>query len=68
MFCFCKRTQLSIYALFLQVNHILRLTAVALELASNDEFEELYSKTAWFYDEKYGRRGAAYDIFSHASR
>ncbi|CAF0966464.1 unnamed protein product [Adineta ricciae] len=50
------------------VNHILRLTALALGLASNDEFEELYSKTAWFYDEKHERRGVAYDVFSHASR
>jgi translation initiation factor 2 subunit 1 len=35
------------------VNSILRHTAEVLEIKTNEEFEELYEKNAWFYDEKY---------------
>ncbi|UJR10603.1 hypothetical protein I4U23_014800 [Adineta vaga] len=45
------------------VNTILRQTAEKLELQTNDEFEELYEKTAWFYDQRDKKQGAAYDVF-----
>ncbi|CAF1160720.1 unnamed protein product [Rotaria magnacalcarata] len=48
------------------VNSILRHTAEVLGIKTNEEFEELYEKTAWFYDEKCKRPGAAYDIFVRA--
>jgi len=35
-------------------------------LKTNEEFEELYDKTAWHYDEKYKRSGAAYDVFARS--
>jgi len=50
------------------VNSILRHTAEVLGIQTNEEFEELYEKTAWFYDEKYKRNGAAYDVFIRAVR
>ncbi len=53
---------------FFKVNLILRDTAKVLEIQSNAEFEELYEKTAWFYDEKYHQLGAAYDVFARAVR
>lgn len=48
------------------VSSILRHTAEVLGLKSNEEFEELYDKTAWYFDEKYKRPGAAYDVFARA--
>ncbi|CAF1508048.1 unnamed protein product [Adineta ricciae] len=48
------------------VSSILRHTAEVLGLKTNEEFEELYDKTAWYYDEKYKRAGAAYDVFARA--
>jgi len=48
------------------VSSILRHTAEVLGLKTNAEFEELYDKTAWYYDEKYKRVGAAYDVFARA--
>jgi translation initiation factor 2 subunit 1 len=50
------------------VNSILRHTAEVLGIQTNTEFEELYEKTAWYYDEKYQRPGAAYDVFVRAVR
>jgi hypothetical protein len=35
-------------------------------LKTNEEFEELYDKTAWYYDERDKRVGAAYDVFLRA--
>ncbi|CAF0821749.1 unnamed protein product [Didymodactylos carnosus] len=48
------------------VNSILRHTAEVLEIKTNEEFEELYEKTAWYYDDKYKRVGACYDVFARA--
>ena len=48
------------------MSSILRHTAEVLGLKTNEEFEELYDKTAWHYDEKYKRPGAAYDVFARA--
>ena len=50
------------------VNSILRHTAEVLGLQTNEQFEELYEKTAWFYDDKHRRLGAAYDVFVRAVR
>lgn len=50
------------------MNSILRHTAEVLGIQTNEEFEELYEKTAWFYDEKHKRNGAAYDVFIRAVR
>lgn len=48
------------------VSSILRHTAEVLGLKTNEEFEDLYEKTAWFFDEKYKRTGAAFDVFARA--
>lgn len=48
------------------VSSILRHTAEVLGLKTNEEFEDLYEKTAWFLDEKYKRTGAAFDVFARA--
>lgn len=48
------------------MSSILRHTAEVLELKTNEEFEELYDKIAWYYDEKYKKSGAAYDVFARA--
>lgn len=49
------------------VNSILRHVAEILGYTSNEQLEELYEKTAWYFDEKMKRPGAAYDIFKTAS-
>lgn len=51
-----------------QVNCILRRAAELLGMKTNEEFEELYQKTAWFYDEKHDRDGAAFDVFVRAAK
>jgi len=48
------------------VNSILRHVAEILEYTSNDQLEELYEKTAWYFDAKLGKPGACYDIFKNA--
>ncbi len=50
------------------MSSILRHTAEVLGLKTNEEFEELYDKTAWHFDEKYKRSGAAYDVFARSVR
>ena len=45
------------------VNSILRHTAEVLKLTTDEQFEELYEKTAWKLDDKYKRPGYAYDVF-----
>lgn len=52
----------------LKVNNILRQTAKGLGLTTNEEFEELYEKTAWFYDDKFDQDGAAFDVFVRAAK
>lgn len=49
------------------VNSILRHVAEILGYTSNEQLEELYEKTAWYFDEKMKRPGAAYDVFKTAS-
>lgn len=45
------------------VNSILRHTAEVLKMTTDQEFEELYEKTAWKIDEKFKKAGYAYDVF-----
>lgn len=47
------------------VNSILRHTAEVLKMTTDQEFEELYEKTAWKIDEKYKKPGHSYDIFKN---
>merc|ERR1712212_1454939 len=48
------------------VNSILRHVAEILEYGTNEQLEELYEKTAWYFDAKLGKPGACYDIFKSA--
>lgn len=48
------------------VNSILRHTAEVLKMQSDSEFEELYERTAWRFDEKYKKPGYAYEVFKQA--
>ena len=50
----------------LQVNSILRHVAELLGYESNEQLEELYEKTAWHFDKKYGKPGASFEAFKHA--
>lgn len=48
------------------MNSILRHVAALLNYENDTELEELYMKTAWMFDRKYGKPGASYDAFKHA--
>ncbi|XP_041358425.1 eukaryotic translation initiation factor 2 subunit 1-like [Gigantopelta aegis] len=48
------------------VNSILRHVAELLDYSSDQKLEELYMKTAWFFDEKYNKPGASYEVFKQA--
>ena len=50
----------------LKVNSILRHVAALLNYETDSELEDLYMKTAWMFDRKYGKPGASYDAFKHA--
>lgn len=45
------------------VNSILRHVAELLKYENNEQLEELYQKTAWYFEEKSKNKTAAYDIF-----
>jgi len=45
------------------VNSILRHTAEVLKMSTDEQFEDLYERTAWKIDDKYKKPGYAYDIF-----
>lgn len=47
------------------VNSILRHTAEVLKMTTDEEFEDLYEKTAWKIDDKYKKPGYAYDFFKN---
>jgi translation initiation factor 2 subunit 1 len=51
------------YAKAKAVNSILRHVAEILGYTKDEELEALYEKTAWFFDEKAKRQGAAYETF-----
>jgi len=48
------------------VNSIMRHVAEILEYSTDEQLEELYEKTAWYFDAKLGKPGASYDIFKNA--
>jgi len=48
------------------VNSILRHVADILEYTTDRQFEELYEKTAWYFDDKNKKQGASYDVFKLA--
>lgn len=48
------------------VNSILRHVAEVLNFESDAQFEELYQKTAWFYEERMKKKASAYDFFKQA--
>lgn len=49
------------------VNSILSHVAHMLGYTSDGQLEELYEKTAWYFDEKMKKPGAAYDVFKLAT-
>lgn len=48
------------------VNSILRHVGELLDYKNDEELDDLYKKTAWMFDEKYKKQGAAYEAFKHA--
>lgn len=48
------------------VNSLLRHVADLLEYDSSKMLEDLYSKTAWYFEKKYNSKTAAYDIFKQS--
>jgi len=48
------------------VYSILRHCAEILGYETDGEFEELYEKTAWYFDEKYKSPGSSFDAFKLA--
>lgn len=48
------------------VNSILRHVAEILDYQTDEQLEELYSKTAWHFDDKMRKTGASYDVFKAA--
>ncbi|KAL7049144.1 hypothetical protein ACKWTF_003611 [Chironomus riparius] len=48
------------------VSSILRHVAELLKYENDDQLEELYQKTAWYFEEKHKNKTASYDIFKQA--
>lgn len=48
------------------VSSILRHVAELLKYETDEQLEELYQKTAWYFEEKHKHKTAAYDIFKQA--
>lgn len=48
------------------VSSILRHVAELLKYETDEQLEELYSKTAWYFEEKHKNKTASYDIFKQA--
>ena len=40
--------------------------AELLNYSTDEQLEELYLKTAWFFDDKYNKPGASYEVFKQA--
>ncbi|GIY59812.1 eukaryotic translation initiation factor 2 subunit 1 [Caerostris extrusa] len=53
------------YAKARAVNSILRHVGEILKYENDEELEELYKKTAWYFDEKLKKQASSYDIFKH---
>lgn len=54
------------YAKAKTVNSILRHVGELLGYKHDDQLTELYTKTAWYFDEKFKKPGASYDAFKLA--
>lgn len=52
-----------VYARAKTVNSILTHSASILEFETDEQLEELYNSTAWYFDRKYGKVGSCYDAF-----
>jgi translation initiation factor 2 subunit 1 len=48
------------------VNSILRHTAEVLKMSTDEQFEELYERTAWRIDDKYRKPGYSFEVFKQA--
>lgn len=48
------------------INSILKHVGEVLEYETDEQLEELYQKSAWFFDRKYGKAGSSYEAFKHA--
>lgn len=48
------------------VNSILRHVAETLKYETDEQLEELYKKTAWYFDEKFKKQASSYDVFKLA--
>lgn len=48
------------------VSSILRHVAELLKYETDEQLEELYEKTAWYFEEKHKNKTASYDIFKQA--
>ncbi|XP_037935820.1 eukaryotic translation initiation factor 2 subunit 1 [Teleopsis dalmanni] len=48
------------------VNSLLRHVADILEYDTSEKLEELYLKTAWYFEKKYNSKTVAYDIFKQS--
>jgi len=48
------------------VNSLLRHVADILEYNTSEKLEELYFKTAWYFEKKYNSKTVAYDIFKQS--
>merc|ERR1711976_298948 len=48
------------------VNSILGHVGELMNYETDEQLEELYHKTAWYFDKKYGKPGASYEAFKHA--
>ena len=55
-----------VYFFSTQVNSILRHVGELLNYESDEQLEDLYVKSAWLFDRKYGKPGASYEAFKHA--
>ncbi|KAB7499147.1 Eukaryotic translation initiation factor 2 subunit 1 [Armadillidium nasatum] len=48
------------------VNSIIRHVGELLGYTTDEQVEELYQKTAWYFEEKYKKQSYAYDVFKQA--
>lgn len=48
------------------VNSILRYVGEQLGYDSDKQLEDLYERTAWYFDKREKRKAAAYDVFKKA--
>lgn len=48
------------------INSILRHVADLLEYTSDEQLEELYQRTAWYFEDKSKKQASAYDVFKQA--